>query len=150
MPPFLRTMALEAAMAMATDEEWWTTDRVCAHLKLSKRALWDLRAHPTKAFPVAIKPGGKINLFRADEVRAWLAARRPANAAEPAAVNSEGVEAMEDTPSSTQMEKGAKPEAAQAPETGSEMAKIVRSEAVKPQPRKARPLAKNPLQLDLF
>jgi predicted DNA-binding transcriptional regulator AlpA len=59
---------------LATDDEWWTTDRVCAHLKLSKRALWDLRAHPTKAFPVAVKPGGKINLFRADEVRAWMAA----------------------------------------------------------------------------
>jgi predicted DNA-binding transcriptional regulator AlpA len=73
-------MALEAAMALATDDEWWTTDRVCAHLKLSKRALWDLRAHPTKAFPAAIKPGGKINLFRADDVRAWMAAHAQGSA----------------------------------------------------------------------
>jgi predicted DNA-binding transcriptional regulator AlpA len=76
-----RMIALEAAMTSAIDEEWWTTEMVCAHLKLSKRALWDLRAHPTKAFPVAIKPGGKINLFRAAEVRAWMAAgARPGGA----------------------------------------------------------------------
>ncbi len=62
-------------MTSAIDDEWWTTEMVCSHLKLSKRALWDLRAHPTKAFPVAIKPGGKINLFRAAEVRAWMEER---------------------------------------------------------------------------
>jgi hypothetical protein len=77
-------MMLEAAMTSAIDDEWWTTEMVCAHLKLSKRALWDLRAHPTKAFPVGIKPGGKINLFRAAEVRAWMAARaRPGGSSAP-------------------------------------------------------------------
>jgi predicted DNA-binding transcriptional regulator AlpA len=77
-------IALEAAMTSAIDDEWWTTEMVCAHLKLSKRALWDLRAHPTKAFPVAIKPGGKINLFRAAEVRAWMETRaRPGGISAP-------------------------------------------------------------------
>jgi hypothetical protein len=85
-PAATRMIALEAAMTSAIDDEWWTTAMVCAHLKLSKRALWDLRAHPTKAFPVAIKPGGKINLFRAAEVRAWMAARaRPGGSSEPQA-----------------------------------------------------------------
>lgn len=137
-------------MGLATDDEWWTTDRVCAHLKLSKRALWDLRVHPTKAFPAAIKPGGKINLFRADEVRAWLAARRPANAAELAPINSEVVEPTVQTPEQLPVREIAKPEPAKAPATVSEPAKTVRYETTKPEQRKARPVAKDPHQLDLF
>lgn len=62
-------------MSKPIDDEWWTTDMVCAHLKLSKRALWDIRNAPAKAFPLAIKPGGKVNLFRAADVRAWMAGR---------------------------------------------------------------------------
>ncbi len=62
-------------MAKPIDDEWWTTEMVCAHLKLSKRALWDIRNAPSKGFPLAIKPGGKVNLFRAADVRAWMAAR---------------------------------------------------------------------------
>jgi predicted DNA-binding transcriptional regulator AlpA len=143
-------MALEAAMALATDDEWWTTDRVCAHLKLSKRALWDLRVHPTKAFPAAIKPGGKINLFRADEVRAWLAARRPANMAVPAPINSIVVELTKQSSEQPPAKEIATPEPAQALVTTVEKTKPVSSEKVKAQPRKARPVAKNPLQLDLF
>ncbi len=62
-------------MSKPIDDEWWTTEMVCAHLKLSKRALWDIRNAPNKGFPLAIKPGGKVNLFRAADVRAWMAAR---------------------------------------------------------------------------
>ena len=54
------------------DDEWWTTAMVCAHLKLGKRALWDIRRDPVKRFPEAIKPGGKVNLFRASDVRGWM------------------------------------------------------------------------------
>lgn len=59
------------------DDEWWTTAMVCSYLKLKRRALWDIRRDPAKAFPAAVKPGGKVNLFRADDVRLWVAKRRP-------------------------------------------------------------------------
>ena len=52
---------------------------VCSYLKLKRRALWDIRRDPTKAFPAAVKPGGKVNLFRAEDVRVWVAKRRPSN-----------------------------------------------------------------------
>jgi len=61
------------------DDEWWTTAMVCSYLKLKRRALWDIRRDPTKAFPAAVKPGGKVNLFRADDVRVWVAKRRPSH-----------------------------------------------------------------------
>jgi predicted DNA-binding transcriptional regulator AlpA len=139
-------IAQEAAMTSAIDDEWWTTEIVCAHLKLSKRALWDLRAHPTKAFPVAIKPGGKINLFRAAEVRAWMSARaRPGGRSEPQAATSLEVS----LPTTEHLgpnidEAGDRPvplavhEAAPAPE------KMKRS------PRTAPRHAKDARQLDLF
>lgn len=59
------------------DDEWWTTAMVCSYLKLKRRALWDIRRDPAKAFPSAVKPGGKVNLFRAEDVRVWVAKRRP-------------------------------------------------------------------------
>lgn len=59
------------------DDEWWTTAMVCSYLKLKRRALWDIRRDPGKAFPSAVKPGGKVNLFRAEDVRIWVAKRRP-------------------------------------------------------------------------
>lgn len=59
------------------DDEWWTTAMVCSYLKLKRRALWDIRRDPDKAFPAAVKPGGKVNLFRAEDVRVWVAKRRP-------------------------------------------------------------------------
>lgn len=62
-------------MSKPIDDEWWTTDTVCALLKVGKRSLWNLRKDPTKSFPAAIKPGGKVILFRAADVRAWLASR---------------------------------------------------------------------------
>jgi predicted DNA-binding transcriptional regulator AlpA len=52
---------------------------VCSYLKLKRRALWDIRRDPAKAFPAAVKPGGKVNLFRAEDVRVWLAKRRPSH-----------------------------------------------------------------------
>lgn len=61
------------------DDEWWTTAMVCSYLKLKRRALWDIRRDPAKAFPAAVKPGGKVNLFRAEDVRVWVAKRRPAH-----------------------------------------------------------------------
>lgn len=59
------------------DDEWWTTAMVCSYLKLKRRALWDIRRDPAKAFPAAVKPGGKVNLFRAEDVRVWVTKRRP-------------------------------------------------------------------------
>jgi hypothetical protein len=61
------------------DDEWWTTAMVCSYLKLKRRALWDIRRDPDKAFPAAVKPGGKVNLFRAEDVRLWVAKRRPSH-----------------------------------------------------------------------
>jgi hypothetical protein len=61
------------------DDEWWTTAMVCSYLKLKRRALWDIRRDPGKAFPAAVKPGGKVNLFRAEDVRVWVAKRRPSH-----------------------------------------------------------------------
>ena len=61
------------------DDEWWTTAMVCSYLKLKRRALWDIRRDPEKAFPAAVKPGGKVNLFRAEDVRVWVAKRRPSS-----------------------------------------------------------------------
>jgi predicted DNA-binding transcriptional regulator AlpA len=65
------------------DDEWWTTAMVCAYLKLGKRALWDIRCNPSKDFPKALKPGGKVNLFRALDVRAWLENRSAGNSTTP-------------------------------------------------------------------
>lgn len=65
------------------DDEWWTTAMVCAHLKLGKRALWDIRRDPAKRFPEAIKPGGKVNLFRASDVRGWMDRRFAVSASKP-------------------------------------------------------------------
>jgi hypothetical protein len=133
-------------MTSAIDDAWWTTELVCAHLKLSKRALWDLRAHPTKAFSVAIKPGGTINLFRAAEVRAWMAEMaRPSGRSESQAVTplemslpkterlATSINNAEDQPAPL-----ASPAAAPAPE------KMKRS------PRNAPRHAKDAGQLELF
>ena len=65
------------------DDEWWTTAMVCAYLKLGKRALWDIRRDPSKGFPMALKPGGKVNLFRALDVRIWLENRNASNSTLP-------------------------------------------------------------------
>ena len=68
---------MPSASIRPLDDEWWTTAMVCSYLKLKRRALWDIRRDPAKAFPAAVKPGGKVNLFRAEDVRVWVAKRRP-------------------------------------------------------------------------
>lgn len=68
---------MSSASIRPLDDEWWTTAMVCSYLKLKRRALWDIRRDPAKAFPAAVKPGGKVNLFRAEDVRQWVAKRRP-------------------------------------------------------------------------
>ncbi len=68
---------MSSASIRPLDDEWWTTAMVCSYLKLKRRALWDIRRDPRKAFPAAVKPGGKVNLFRAEDVRQWVAKRRP-------------------------------------------------------------------------
>lgn len=68
---------MSSAAIHPLDDEWWTTAMVCSYLKLKRRALWDIRRDPQKAFPLAVKPGGKVNLFRADDVRTWVAKRAP-------------------------------------------------------------------------
>ena len=68
---------MPSASIRPLDDEWWTTAMVCSYLKLKRRALWDIRRDPAKAFPAAVKPGGKVNLFRAEDERVWVAKRRP-------------------------------------------------------------------------
>ncbi len=127
-------------MTSAIDDEWWTTEMVCAHLKLSKRALWDLRAHPAKAFPVAIKPGGKINLFRAAEVRAWMSARaRPGGSSAP----------EEATPNAAPAET-TEPAVAHADQPASVEVSACAPAFVKRQLRNAPRHTKDARQLDLF
>lgn len=70
---------MHTASIRPLDDEWWTTAMVCSYLKLKRRALWDIRRDPLKAFPAAVKPGGKVNLFRAEDVRVWVAKRRPSH-----------------------------------------------------------------------
>ena len=43
------------------DDEWWTTAMVCSYLKLKRRALWDIRRDPAKAFPAAVKRNRPID-----------------------------------------------------------------------------------------
>lgn len=75
---------LGANMTQPIDDEWWTTAMVCRFLKIGRRALWDIRRDPTKGFAQAIKPGGKLNLFRASEVRSWMDQREAGRLKPPA------------------------------------------------------------------
>lgn len=90
------------------DDEWWTTAMVCSYLKLKRRASWDIRRDPAKAFPAAVKPGGKVNLFRAEDVRIWVAKRRPT--ALPSPVTPSPV-----SPAASAKPQAAKPQAAEPP-----------------------------------
>lgn len=113
------------------DDEWWTTAMVCSYLKLKRRALWDIRRDPEKAFPVAVKPGGKVNLFRAEDVRVWVAKRRPSPLPSP------------------QPAPPAKPQLVSKPEV--KVAPIVVVvEPSKKQPQRKRQMASDERQLGLF
>lgn len=116
------------------DDEWWTTAMVCSYLKLKRRALWDIRRDPDKAFPAAVKPGGKVNLFRAEDVRVWVAKRRPSHLP------------PSQPPAATRQVKPqvvAKPEAKEAPI-------VVVAEPPKRQPQRKRQLPLDERQLGLF
>ena len=113
------------------DDEWWTTAMVCSYVKLKRRALWDIRRDPEKAFPVAVKPGGKVNLFRAEDVRVWVAKRRPSPLPSP------------------QPAPPAKPQLVSKPEV--KVAPIVVVvEPSKKQPQRKRQMASDERQLGLF
>lgn len=113
------------------DDEWWTTAMVCSYLKLKRRALWDIRRDPEKAFPVAVKPGGKVNLFRAEDVRVWVAKRRPSPLPSP------------------QPAPPAKPQLVSKPEVKVAPILVV-VEPSKKQPQRKRQMASDERQLGLF
>lgn len=119
------------------DDEWWTTAMVCSYLKLKRRALWDIRRDPGKAFPAAVKPGGKVNLFRAQDVRVWVAKRRPSALPAPSSV----------APLASAKPAVAKSAVAEPPAQPSIVAAV--SAIKKPVPRK-RAAASDERQLGLF
>lgn len=61
------------------DEEWWTTEMVCAFLEIGRKALWERRRNNTLAVPRAYRMAGKRNLYRAKEIKDWATwiAERP-------------------------------------------------------------------------
>lgn len=113
------------------DDDWWTTAMVCSYLKLKRRALWDIRRDPTKAFPAAVKPGGKVNLFRAEDVRVWVAKRRPSHLPPP------------------QMTPPVKPQVIAKPEVKAPPIKVV-AEPPNRQPQRKRQPPSDERQLGLF
>lgn len=110
---------------------------VCSYLKLKRRALWDIRRDPGKAFPAAVKPGGKVNLFRAQDVRVWVAKRRPSALPAPSSV----------APLASAKPAVAKSAVAEPPAQPSIVAAV--SAIKKPVPRK-RAAASDERQLGLF
>lgn len=52
-------------------DEWWTTQMVCAFLKVSRKTLWERRRNPALAFPRPVNLGGSRNVYRASAVRGW-------------------------------------------------------------------------------
>lgn len=52
-------------------DEWWTTQMVCAFLKVSRKTLWERRRNTALAFPRPVNLGGSRNVYRASAVRAW-------------------------------------------------------------------------------
>jgi hypothetical protein len=123
---------MSSAAIRPLDDEWWTTAMVCSYLKLKRRALWDIRRDPAKAFPAAVKPGGKVNLFRAEDVRVWVAKRRPSHlpVPQPTAI-----------PPTTQQTPKAQPTMAPV---------VVKLERAKKPVQRKRPPASDERQLGLF
>jgi predicted DNA-binding transcriptional regulator AlpA len=52
-------------------DEWWTTEKVCAFLKLGRKAIWERRRNPVFAFPKPANLGGGRNHYRASAIRLW-------------------------------------------------------------------------------
>lgn len=57
--------------AWSPREEWWTTQMVCAFLKISRKTLWERRRAGDLHFPQPAQLGGARNLYRAASVRDW-------------------------------------------------------------------------------
>jgi predicted DNA-binding transcriptional regulator AlpA len=57
--------------AWSPREEWWTTQMVCAFLKISRKTLWERRRTRDLRFPQPVQLGGARNLYRAASVRDW-------------------------------------------------------------------------------
>ncbi len=52
-------------------DEWWTTEKVCAFLKLGRKAIWERRRNRNFAFPKPANLGGGRNHYRASAIRLW-------------------------------------------------------------------------------
>lgn len=52
-------------------DQWWTTDQVCAFLKLGRKAIWERRRNPLLEFPKPANLGGGRNHYRASAIRDW-------------------------------------------------------------------------------
>lgn len=72
-PPAPRV--IEAVPEVQSDgldaDEWWTTERVGAFLKLGRKAIWRRRRNPIFAFPKPANLGGGRNHYRASAIRMW-------------------------------------------------------------------------------
>ena len=58
------------ATADETDQ-WWTTDQVCAFLRLGRKAIWERRRNPLLDFPRPANLGGGRNHYKASAIRSW-------------------------------------------------------------------------------
>lgn len=70
---FVLGPAVRASWKSIVDDEWWTTEMVCAFLKIGRKALWERRRNVTLAMPRAYRMAGKRNLYRSAEIREWAA-----------------------------------------------------------------------------
>ncbi len=73
-PP--RPQTLRAAPSPASDDppetdEWWTTEKVCAFLKLGRKAIWERRRNRDFEFPKPANLGGGRNHYRASAIKLW-------------------------------------------------------------------------------
>jgi predicted DNA-binding transcriptional regulator AlpA len=117
-------------------DEWWTTEQVLGFLKMKRKALWDLRKRPDRAFPAPARFGGKFNLYPGDEVRVWAENQARGNRPRPAPRKRVGGPSIEPKPTVT-----AAPLV--APATG---AVATKSPATKPRRRRAQ----DANQMELF
>ena len=67
-PAHARRLLLSSAVET---DQWWTTDQVCAFLKLGRKAIWERRRNPLLEFPKPANLGGGRNHYRASAIRDW-------------------------------------------------------------------------------
>jgi predicted DNA-binding transcriptional regulator AlpA len=75
-PPPPRPQTLRATPSAAPHDppetdEWWTTEKVCAFLRLGRKAIWERRRNREFAFPKPANLGGGRNHYRASAIRLW-------------------------------------------------------------------------------